>query len=394
MAHVARPAALAKALDPSLYEVHFASDSRYRGLIGTLPFVWHTLNTIASERFLDAVAKAAPVYDIPMLHAYIREDLALIKDVDPELVVGDFRLSLAVSTQLAGIPYMAITNAYWSPYARLNFPVPDLPITRVLGVRAAQGLFNLVRPLAFAYHALPLDRVRRHYGLPGLGLDLRRTYTYADYTLYSDIPELVPTSNLPSNHHYLGPVLWSPAVSFPAWWHRLSDKSPVVYVTLGSSGRAQLLSVVLEALADLPITVLGATAGRAEIRKVPENAFLEDYLPGTEVSARASLVICNGGSPTTQQSLATGTPVLGLVGNMDQCLNMDAVQRAGAGKTLHAAQVNPSVIRDAVIDMLSGKNYKDSAEQLSRAFGQYNAETRFNALLESVLKIGKNRISA
>lgn len=394
MAHVARPTALAKALDPALYEVHFASDSRYRGLIGELPFVWHPLNTIASKRFLDAVAKAVPVYDIHTLHAYVRDDLALIKDINPELVIGDFRLSLAVSAQLAGIPYMAITNAYWSPYARLTFPVPDLPITRVLGVRAAQGLFDLVRPVAFAYHALPLARVRRYYGLPNLGLDLRRTYTHADYTLYSDIPELVSMADLPSNHHFLGPVLWSPDISLPAWWHRVPDENPVVYVTLGSSGQARLLALVLEALADLPITVVGATAGHTDIRKVPENAFLEDYLPGTEASARASLVICNGGSPTTQQALATGTPVLGLVGNMDQCLNMDAIQRAGAGRTLHAAQVNPAVIREAVLELLSGKNYKDHAEQLSRSFARYNAERRFNALLESVLKTGKIPTSA
>lgn len=68
----------------------------------------------------------------------------------------------------------------------------------------------------------------------------------------------------------------------------------------------------LNALADLPVTVIAATAGRNHLKNVPANAFVADYLPGEAAAARSAVVLCNGGSPTTQQALAAGVPVIGL----------------------------------------------------------------------------------
>ena len=233
---------------------------------------------------------------------------------------------------MARVPYLAITNAYWSPYARRRIPLPELPLTRWFGLRAATALFRLARPLAFAHHAAALNRVRKEYGLPGLGPDLRRIYTEADHVLYADIPELVPTFDRPAHHHYLGPIQWSIPVATPPWWHELPVDRPSVYVTLGSSGRGSLLSTVLDALAGLPVNVLAADPGQAHQAPIPPNARVARYLPGGEAAARSRLVICNGGSPTTHQALAVGTPVLGLAGNMDQHLNMESVQEYGAGR--------------------------------------------------------------
>ena len=128
------------------------------------------------------------------------------------------------------------------------------------------------RPGAFALHARPLNRVLSEHGLPRLGLDLLRVYTEADHTLYADVPELIPTVNLPSNHHFLGPILWSPAVSPPEWWAEIPRDRPLIYATLGSSGHRDMLAATLEALADVPVVVVAATAGRSRLSQIPANA--------------------------------------------------------------------------------------------------------------------------
>jgi UDP:flavonoid glycosyltransferase YjiC (YdhE family) len=377
LAHAARPVVLAQALDSKLYEVHLACDPRYNALFPNLALIRRSIRTISSKQFLSTLARGSPVYDVDTLRAYVKEDLELIKAVRPDLIVGDFRLSLAVSAPLTGIPYMAISNAYWSPYARQTFPVPDIPLTRIVGVKLAQALFNAIRPLIFAYHTRPLNRVRQEYGLPSLGFDLCRIYTYADYVLYADIPELIPTFNLPANHYYLGPLLWSPAVKFPDWEGDVPRNRPVIYMTLGSSGRSELLPVVLKALADLPVTVMAATAGRVEPNNIPANIFVADYLPGKEAIASASLVICNGGSPTTQQALSAGIPVLGIASNMDQHLNMEAIQRAGAGRLLRAGNAKAHTIRAIVTHMLIDTTYTEAAVKLSHALANYHAQSKF-----------------
>lgn len=385
LAHIARPIALARQLDPAYYEVVLASDPRYRALLPHLVIRYRAIRTISSEHFLEALARGRPLYDVETLRGYVREDLEIIEETSPDLVVGDFRLSLAVSARVAGVPYLTITNAHWSPYARLRFPMPELPLTKWVGIPLAEAFFSIVRPWAFAYHTRPLNRVRREYGLSHLGYDLRRIYTEADQTLYADPPEFVPTVGLPANHHFLGPILWSPSVEPPPWWDDVPQDRPLIYVTLGSSGRSDLLGVVLDALADCPVTVLAATAGRARLSAFPSNARVATFLPGETVAARARLVVCNGGSLTTQQALTVGTPVLGLVSNLDQHLNMGAVQRLRAGELLRAELATISSIRAAVDRMLVQRTYSEAASRLARSFSRYHAPTRFLAILSEVL---------
>ncbi|BBX97601.1 glycosyltransferase [Mycobacterium lacus] len=369
LAHVVRPFVVARSLDPSHYEVHFACDPRFNELLGPLPFPHHPIRTIPSERFLGNLVQGR-FYTTRTLRAYVEEDRKMLAAIAPDLVVGDLRISLSVSARLAGIPYIAIANAYWSPYARRRFPLPDVLWTRLLGVGLVKFLYRLERPLYFAIQCMPLNWVRRRHGLPSLGWNLCRIFTDADYTLYADAPELIPTYELPANHQYLGPILWSPAGKPPPWWDSLPTDRPIVYATLGTSGGRNLLQVVLDALADLPVTVIAATAGRSDLKNVPANAFVADYLPGEAAAARSAVVVCNGGSLTTQQALVAGVPVVGIASNLDQHLNMEAIERAGAGMLLRTERLNGRRVAAAVEQALGRSAYRQAARRLAQAFGR------------------------
>jgi len=382
LAHVARPIALAQSLVSAGHEVIFACDPRYASFLQGEPWQTLALHSISSAQFLGALASGSPVYDVQTLRAYVRQDLELIKGVKPDLIVGDFRLSLSVSARLAGIPYAALTNAYWSPcFPVRRFPLPVLPMTRFLPLPVARQLFQLAQPLAFGLHCGPLNRVRQEHGLSSLGTDLRRVYTDADHTLYADVPAMFPTVNRPAKHHYLGPVLWSPPVALPAWWDQLPADRPIIYVTLGSSGASPVLHLALQALAEQAVTVIASTAGAVVPQRLPANVHAADYLPGMQAAARASLVICNGGSPTSQQALAAGVPVLGIASNMDQFLNMSAVVAAGAGTVLRADRVKHADVRTAVSHMLANARFRAEAGKLASAFAALDAPARFVAFV-------------
>lgn len=385
LAHVVRPVVLAQALDPVRYEITLACDARYLGLFGELPFAWRPIKTISTVKFLDNLAQGRPVYDVDTLRRYVRADLALLDTVKPDVVVGDFRISLGVSARVAGIPYWTVTNAYWGPYSRLPFPLPEHPMTKVFGVELSQALFDLTRPLVFALHTLPLNRVRREYGLPGLGYDLRVAYTDADQTLYADLPDFIPTASLPPHHHWLGPVLWSPAMELPEWWETLPSDRPIIYVALGSSGEnVRALPVILQGLAHLPVTVIAATAGQSLGIEPPANAYVADFLPGMAAAARSQLVICNGGSLATQQALAAGVPVLGIASNMDQHLNMLCLEQAGVGTRLRVGQLTAGGVRTAAQRWLGDTGGRQAAGRLRQVISQWDTARVFVEKLEIV----------
>ena len=341
LAHVSRPAVLAQALDASRYEIHVARPARYEFLFNQNKCQQWPLNSISSEQFLAALAAGRPVYDYETLAAYAEEDERLIANVRPDIVLGDFRLSLSVSARMTtsdrphGVPYFAITNAYWSPYARPTYTVPTHASVRMLGPTIANLGFALTRSLFFRAHTKPLNRLRKQFGMPPLP-SLEAVYTDADVTLYADVPGMIPTYDLPTSHHYIGPLSWSPTTTYPSWWNTLDDTRPIIYATPGSSGDTGLLTVVIDALKALPVSAMVATAGRTKVVSDNPYVHVSDYLPGMEAAARSKLVICNGGSPTAAQALINGVPVLGIASNLDQYLNMGYVEKMGAGRVLRA----------------------------------------------------------
>jgi UDP:flavonoid glycosyltransferase YjiC (YdhE family) len=385
LAHVARPLALARGLDPERYDVTFVCDPRYADFLAAEPWRIHWIDSISGERFRDALAKGRPIYDAATLQRYVDDDLAVIDAVRPDVVVGDFRLSLSASARLAAIPYAAICSTYWSPYTRQHYSIPDHPLVGMLGLATAQVLFDVFRPLAFAHHTRPLNRVRRSRGLPSLGLDLRRTYTDADWVLYADPPDLVATERLPVNHRYLGPVLWSPPVAPPAWWADLPDDRPVVYVTMGSSGSQHDLATALDALSGVDCTVIAATAGGGPVSVRSSRQFVADYLPGEAASQRAQLVVCNGGAPTSQPALAAGRPVLGIARNLDQHLNMQCIERAGAGVRLRSDKATVDAVRRAVEHLLTTPAFAAAAGRLALSFATQDAPRAFAAVVAEML---------
>lgn len=381
LAHVVRPVVLSQLLDGDQYDVVLAADDRFDSLFKALP-AREKLSSISSTTFLKALEKGKPLYDRAMLMRYVEEDLALFERVNPDVVVGDFRLSLSVSARIRKVPYATITNAYWSPFAQQRYPVPDLPMNRALGVSVSQLLFDLVRPAVFALHTVPLTQVRRHFGLPFLGSDLRRTYTDADVTLYADAPGLIRTKPMPPNHQYIGPVLWSPDVPLPDWWQRLETGKPLVYITLGSSGAADKLGEILKVLSALDVVVIIATAGRASVSEDYSTAVHSaKFLPGTAAAERADLVICNGGSPTTQQALAAGTPVIGVCSNLDQYLNMSSIEQSGCGSLFRSDRIEPGRLAETVAQMLADRDLNERVQAVGRSLRHYRPDELFPRIL-------------
>ena len=385
LAHVGRSCSLATWLGPDRFEVCLACDPRYKHLVGNLPFTTRPIFTIPAQRFSHAIARGSPIYDAATLIDYVNDDLRLLDGFQPDAVVGDFRLSLGISARLAGIPYLNLSNAYWSPYGRLRYPVPDILLTRIAGVTLAQRLFDFVMPLNSALHAWPLNKARRHFGLPPLPFDLRYAYTEADQVLYADLSELVPTQELPANHHFLGPIAWSPQIPLPDWWQALPDDWPLVYVTMGSSGQANRLTDILQALASLPLAVIVATGGYPLPSPLPENVWTSEFLPGHLAAQRSALVICNGGSPTSYQGLAAGIPVIGLASNLDQYLNMNLIAEAGAGYLLRARRASVNDIGAAVQRCLASEAIRVRALCLRSAIGRLDSAVIFANVLDTVL---------
>ena len=260
LAHAARPLALAAALPKQRYEVFLATPARYQAWasrgVQVLP-----LNAQTPEAFARRLSRGLPIFSRRRLEAYFDEDLALIDQVKPDVVVGDLRLSLVASARQAGVPYISISNACWSPDRPLHPVRPVVDRFRGWPEPLAQAVFRLVIGQVLRWQATPVDQLLAAHGMQPLGKDLRRAFTEADATLYADIPALFPDIPESPRRRFLGPVIWAPPLQAPAWWDRLPEDKPLAYVTLGSSGDVQLPGAITGWLTAMGYAVILATAG-------------------------------------------------------------------------------------------------------------------------------------
>jgi UDP:flavonoid glycosyltransferase YjiC (YdhE family) len=382
LAQVVRLLSLARRLPSERYEVHFASGDCEPWLFAGTAFRRWPLFTLDGPRVLAALARGDRLYDSATLERYVAAELALFDAVQPDLVVGDFRLSLAVSTGLFGVRCASLINAYWSPHAvREQFPLPDHPIVNLVGVERATRYFPQALPRVFAHFAAPLNAVRRRHGLPDASL--LEQLCFGDEVLHPDVPELCPVAGAPSTHRFLGMVPWSPEVPLPPELLAVDSSRPLVYVTLGSSGDQSALPAVLAGLAGLPIRGLLSTAGKAVPARLPANFRVANYVPGELVARRARFVVTNGGSATSYQALAAGVPVLGIPSNLDQYLTMQAVVRSGAGLQLRSGSLVAAQVQRAASQLCDDTLIQRRARELAETFRAYDCHSRFQTWLAS-----------
>lgn len=382
LAHVVRPLALARELDPDQFDITFCRPPAFQWLTTGVRFRIIDLRCQKSSDFARRLDYGWPLYSFNTLTQYVQDDLALIDDVRPDVIVGDFRLSLSVSARLRSVPYITICDAYWSPERPLRPPLPVLGFTRFTPLPIAELMFRHVSRLAFQLHARPLERLRARYGLPSLGGDLRRCYTDADFRLFANFPLLFPEVRPNTNAEFIGPITWFPdTVAKP---DGLESNEPLIYLTLGSSGNPRLLERVIPVLEQTGCRIMVATAGKSlSFKPSSSRTQVFDYLPGNAVCQKATLVVCNGGSPTTNQALANGVPVLGIAQNMDQFLNMQAIESYGAGLMLRADRVMPEQLHHSVKALLHQPSFTVYAQKLAASI---QVENSFLVLSRNVFR--------
>ena len=380
LAHPARSVTLAKGLNPEEYEVVLYMDDHYDALLGELPFRRHSLGSMKPQEFSQRLSQGKPLFNAPIVKAELARDFEILEKEKPDLVIGDMRITLQVSARKLRIPYLNLTNAYWSPYAKQRYPMPDLPITRVTGYMLAETVLNLAHPLIFLSHTSAINHARRSYGMQSHGGSLKQAYTDADFVAYCDLESLIPLPGMAGHHRHIGPVLWAPEnMPLPKWWDDIPANTSSIYVNLGSSGNSALLPQILRVLSKLDARIIAATAGANIQGEFPSNIYLAKWLPGDRVCEKASIVISNGGNPSTMQALAGGAYSIGLCNNMDQHMNMQYLEMAGVGISCKNIEHLPDII------IAQSNNKNDQVNDYQNEIKKISAVKNISGFIDQIL---------
>ncbi len=386
LAHVCRTLALAAALDRKLFDVHIAFDRRYESFLpGDLQRDYSHLPCIPSQVFLKRSNSFKFAHTAREIREYVLDDLRLLDEVKPDCVIADFRISMAISARKKSIPYLSLANGYWLPEYQGRMQIPDHPATWFLPGPLREFVYNFASPMIFNAITGPFNQVAAEHGVEKARGGLRRVFTQADHILLAEPAGWLSIGRGPVPFSCIGPVSWTAQRADPTWWDRVDWGRPAVYVSVGSSGSARIINLVLEATRDMDLQILvsGVRSVKAGSRRQP--VFCSEFIANAKALEKASLFISNGGSLSMVDALRFGRPVLGIASNFDQWQNVGTLRDRGVGDGFVVRNLTPETLGSSIESLL--RPTARQLENLGKAKEIFSGGINKKLLEDSILSL-------
>jgi UDP:flavonoid glycosyltransferase YjiC (YdhE family) len=200
------------------------------------------------------------------------------------------------------------------------------------------------------------------------------------------IPSLeFPRTDWPANFRFAGsfpsmaPDSWADRLQ---WWDEAVTnvgRKDIIALSQGTLNidQNELILPAMEGLRDHPnivvIVVLGIKGASLPAgTNVPENCYVRDYIPYTELFKYASVFVTNGGCGGVNLSLSHGVPIV--IGGIDgdKPLTSASLEWAGCGFNLKTATPTPKQVRHAVDVIQSNPKYRESALEMQEEAKTYD----------------------
>jgi UDP:flavonoid glycosyltransferase YjiC (YdhE family) len=232
-------------------------------------------------------------------------------------------------------------------------------------------------------------------GMPKLPVFLLDVGVLADRLIVPTVPNFeYPRSDLPGNVRFVGAVHPRPAHGYqpPPWWEELDGSRPVVHVTQGTVDNddlSRLIGPTIEALGGEDVTVVATTGGRdvTDIGvTIPANTHVAEYIPHDVLLPKVDVMVTNGGYGAVQRAVATGVPLVVAGSTEDKPEVAARVAWSGAGLNLKTGTPSPTMIRDAVRQILADGRYRSRAHELEADFARRDGVAEIAALVDEVIE--------
>jgi UDP:flavonoid glycosyltransferase YjiC (YdhE family) len=169
---------------------------------------------------------------------------------------------------------------------------------------------------------------------------------------------------LPENHRYVGPLIWEPESSLPAYLDDPGD--PWVLVTLSSQLQddAAVARSAMDGLGALPLRVLVTTGGSRpaeELAPLAANVRAEQYVSHAAALGRSVALISHAGHGSVMKALWHGVPMVLVPWGRDQPGVAARAERLGVAIVIPREELSADAVAAAVREVTTNPAYREAA---------------------------------
>lgn len=338
---------------------------------------------------LDQMRTIRNPFTYRMVSQQVRNELAFLNRVNPEVVVTGTSPTVFLSARIARVPLIhvkpfALTRPYFSmdeaivPYRLRNIPLAWSLLRKVmLNLRWRPRSFTRVA----AEHALEL---------PEYTFDLFD----GDHNLLATDPLFVNEDALPDRYTTVGPI-FSRSGEIPI--RQIEDfvasardlGKRVVFFAMGSSSNRKLVLKLLDYLVKSDFYVIAPLRKYLSDDDVAglDNVLLLDFVPSAQVNPLADFAVTHGGEGTVQTACRSGKPFIGIGLQYEQEVNVRNCEKFGNAKFVHQRDIRKKTLDLAISEILSERCIERAVLMKKKAdtTGAFKAAQFVNDLLDERL---------
>lgn len=328
-------------------------------------------------------------YTSSLVEQCVKDELKVIEAFKPDAIVGDFRLTAAISSKVAGIPYISVVNGYMTDYFDpVDVMIPK--VTRPFNYKVASIASKAIQRVQKRTLATHFREVAQTYGLKKL-VSLYDFLT-GDLTLIADLPEYCPLENLPRNFRYIGPLIWEGLNdTVPDYLKDLGSSKQFIYATTGNTGKETFIQLIIDAFKNDPSYEVVLTTGAfIHPDAVPNvsNIHVASFIPGSEILKQSQAIIHCGGNGTTYQALSQGVPAVVIPFNNDQTINAWLIKRNKVGIPLSLSELAGDQVKLAVKKVVEDIDIQNHLQRFKNLLKKSNSPKTAADEIMSFLSVG------
>jgi UDP:flavonoid glycosyltransferase YjiC (YdhE family) len=385
LAEIGRHIEIAKACRNKFNIVFLSYGGAYEYLIEDEGFMLKRMEPRLTEKQLQHVRKALSgetlntvgYFTAEEMEPRVENEIKFYKEIKPACVLTGWCQSTMISTRIAGIPFVnvlhstSITEYYeaglqsWPDRSKFFFLCWFFSEEQL-----NKKISNLVLKLKLP--AKPFNILANKYGLREFNNFIE--VLEGDYTLLADIPDWVGFTQIRPNVHYIGPLPLRLNREIPREVIEMPKDKPIVYFSMGSSGKQRLIADIIEGFRYKPYRVIAPVKQHIKDMniEIPANVTVTGFLPAHRVNPLADISVIHGGQNTVMNACLSGTPIVGVGMHPKQQANLDACVRKGFAIRLNKKRVTASAIHKAIDKLLHNEKAKEEVNKFKHELEKWN----------------------
>lgn len=394
-AHIARSLIVARWLKSLNHQIIVACPDSSSALFISEEFETVPLKIANPLAIYRRLRQGGMMYETEDLLNYFQQDDLLLKQIQPHLIISEFRFTILQLAKKYGIPSVGMTEATCHPNFTPDGTVPDPFAKPRLAPLWLLDFISQRTKIGQKINQQIIQNISTSLREASVTYDVEVLPTFFDYASQGDLclicdhPDLIPIHPLRPGDIYTGALLWERPESLPPELSQLDPNKKTIYISLGTqeSLATNFVEDYAKKLIEQGLQVI-VSCGNRPFKMVTKhkNLYVYEFVNDSKLLNLVDLMVYPGGAMSTYQAIASGVSLIALPAHANQHFYAEAIVRNKLGYMFRPSRLKINTLVAATLNLLNDPGTQESTKRFQQKMLSLKPQSTILNRIESLIK--------